>query len=160
MAVGDPTIHPDAQATSDEIHFRKNRPEQPDIVFPPYVYRPYPMAMYRKNDEGEIVSILVGIEDHPPNAVVNPQLRARNDREQAEKAAQGWATSPGGVKDAQEVVRAAVRQAAAERAFDDRHLGEQARAELEAAEDASEDHVLDVPAPKKKPGRPAKAKES
>lgn len=145
------------QQASDDLHFRKNRPAGPDIDFPQYVFRPYPTAMYTKKDD-EIVSVLVGVDDTDARGNVNPQLRERNDRERAEKAAQGWADHPNGIKDAQEVVRAAVRQAAAERAFDDRHLGEQARAELEAVEDAAEDHVLDVPAPKKKPGRKPKAK--
>lgn len=147
------------QQISDDLHFRKNRANGPDIDFPPYVFRPYPTAMYTRED-GEIVSCLIGQDDTDARGTVNPQLRARNDREKAEKVAQGWADHPDGIKDAREVVRAAVRQAAAERAFDDRHLSEKANAELDAVEADAEDHVLDVPSPKKKPGRPAKVKES
>lgn len=156
MASFDGVVSKDAdQKFYDDLHFRKNRPDGPDIDFPPYVFRPYPTAMYSKVD-GEIVTCLVGVEDTDDRGNVNPQLRERNDRAKAEKSANGWADHPDGIKDAQEIVRAAVRLAAAERAFDDQHLSDGARAELEAAEAEAEDHVLDVPAPKKKPGRPAK----
>ena len=129
--------------TGDELHRAKNTPVSvPDWVkFPPYQYRPYPAALYHQtvNAAGEttVKSRLVG-----------------SDEEKQEWVARGWCDSPAAVQDAENAYQERVARQAAERAFDDRRLGDGARAELDAIDDASEDHVVVVPEAPKKRGRP------
>lgn len=109
----------------------------------------------------EYESRQIGVEDHPVGGVVNPQLRARNVQELAQALENGWAETPDGVKGAKDRINKAVALAAAHRAYDDRHLGEQAQRELDAIEATADNHVVDVPiAPKKRGRKPKHATEA
>ena len=168
MAVGDPV--------SDRLHFLKNKPEVPTIdgepiVYPPYAYQPFPACLYgpwtdvrRRNELLQIARIeqldLTKPLEREKAEFLIPEWdsrEVRNDREKQDWLDQGWAESPADVKGAQTRYLDRIAHAAAERAFDDRRMGDGAKAEMTAAERAAEDHVLDLPAPKRKPGRPPKA---
>lgn len=98
---------------------------------------------------GQFETRLVGEADyieHRDSDEVISQIRERNDKAKADLLEQGWAERPDLVKEAAAKLRMKVATLAAERQFEDRRLGEKAAAELEAIDDASEDHVVDVPA--------------
>lgn len=167
----------DAEEEATRLHFLKNRPDRPELEagdFPPYHRYPFPTCIYRQPPGTELESRSVGVldidvevvESRRPEGVhkayrfhVNEQLRAQNERELKRWIDNGWTTDPAKVREATDRQNKTLAFAAAERAYDDRHLGEQARRELDAVEDAADDHVLDVPAPKKRPGRPKKTTE-
>lgn len=149
-----------AEEEATRLHFKKNRPDVPDVEFPPYRFRPYPMAMYREHPETrEVESKLVGVVDYDEHDVVHTPLREHNDREHTRWLESGWVNKPEDIQSAVDRLNKAVALAAAHRNYDDRNLGPQARAELDQIEDAADEHVLEVPAPTKRPGRPAKAVE-
>lgn len=81
-------------------------------------------------------------------------VRDRAEEEQAVK--DGWRTSPDAALEYRTTLEEAVAEAAAERAYRDRTMSEAAKAEMAAAEADTHEHVLDVPAPKRRPGRPHK----
>jgi hypothetical protein len=128
MALGDPTLIPDAQVTADTLHYLKNKPSIPEALsvdpqmLKPYVYTPFPAAMYHVSGETRLV---------------------RSEAEKTKAQRDGFADSPDEAKAAQKRLNDAVALAAAERAYDDRKLSPKAQAELDAAEDSVEHHVLD-----------------
>lgn len=85
--------------------------------------------------------------DNDPEVI--SEIRERNIREHQAMIEAGWADRPDGVKAAHRALEMRVAQQAAERQFEDRHLGEKAAAELEAIDDASEPHVVNVPETRK-----------
>lgn len=79
------------------------------------------------------------------NAIeVVSELRERNIREHQTLLEEGWSDTPGGVKEATRRVQIKLATAAAERQGEDMRLGEKAKAELEAIDDAAPDHVVNV----------------
>lgn len=135
----------EAQQIADELHFEKNRPDPikvngRELKFPPYQYRPYPVAMY-----------------HETCGIQQPKL-VQTEAERRDLEASGWTIEPTEMQAANTRYLDGIAQQAAERAYDDQHMSEKARSEFHAADVANgEDHLLDLPAPKKKPGRPAKS---
>ena len=126
----------------DALHALKNRPDPPTvngipIKFPPYQYHPYPRAIYHATDPS------------------SPRL-VKDDAEERNFLSRGWADSPVTAEQAKERAEKAIATAAAERAFDDRNMSAAAKAEIAALEATTDDHVVDVPAPKKRAGRPRK----
>ena len=80
-----------------------------------------------------------------------------NEREEAALRETGlWATTPTGAAELEERRQQAIAQAAAESAWDDRNMSPAAQAEREAADGEREGHLVEVPAPKRGPGRPRK----
>ena len=79
--------------------------------------------------------------------------------EEEHRRREDWFDTPALAEAAREAKAQAVAQAAAERAYDDRRLGPQAAAELKQLEAEAADHVVEVPAPKRGPGRPRKPPE-
>lgn len=139
-----------ADEESTRLHFKKNQPDQPEVEFPPFRQLPYPTCVYREHSEtGELESRLVGRMDFLEGEV-HAALRAQNEREHRDALAAGWVDKPDQVRSAKDRANKAIALAAAERAYDDRRLGDKAKRELEALEDAADDHVVDVPAPKKR----------
>lgn len=164
---------------SQALHFLKNPPPQPEIngrplQFPKYEYRPFPAAIYhtwtdaRKRDELIQVArlnqlnLLLPLEREKAESLLPPwdSRLAHNDRELADYVAKGWATEPDQVKQAEQAYLDRVANAAAERAYDDQHMSEKAKAEFDTADRANgADHLLDLPVPpadKKPRGRPKK----
>jgi hypothetical protein len=145
--------HPFDQPTvidGEEMHRLKNTPiavpdwltAKLDEATRQYRNQDFPAAIYR------LVRSAAGTDR------VDSRL-VQSESERQEYLAKGWATSPADAKDADTRYQEGIAYQAAMRAKDDLRLGEKATAELEAAEDAAEDHVLDVqPAPKRGPGRP------
>lgn len=68
----------------------------------------------------------------------------------------GWCDEPHEALARLEAEDTKTAEAACERAYDDRNLSEPARAELEAVEEATMQHVLDPVIPKRGRGRPRK----
>ena len=84
------------------------------------------------------------------------QLIVRDDAELRRSLEQGWRATPQEALAYADRFQQAIADAAAERHFADQRLSELARREAAAADAATNDHVPDVPAPKKR-GRPAKS---
>jgi len=166
------------QEECDELHFLYNAPTPPKIngrplTFPPYEYRPYPSAIYgvwsddRKRqailDSARMYSLDLKqpIQREEAESHV-PKWDSRlvgNDRERQDWLNKGWTDNPDDVEKAHDhYIANTIAVAAAERAFTDRRMSEQAKEEFRAADRANgEDHLLDLPAPVKKPrGRPKK----
>lgn len=130
MAVGDP---------ESDRHHKKNAPEPPPVEFPPYEFRPFPAWVYHWKEEARIV---------------------QTEEELANFLSRGWADHPHKVEAARQAYELAKSDNAAQRAADDRRMSPAAKAEHAAADDAADDHVLDLPVPKankKKPGPKPKA---
>lgn len=92
----------------------------------PYVFREYPKVLFHRK--------------HDPVTVHSADEEARLGTE--------WAESVEEAEAKHEQRQQAIAQAAAERAYADRNLGEKARAELRAHEQSTGEHVLDVPVKK------------
>ena len=169
MAVGD--------YESDYLHFLKNRPDPPTIngrpiEYPPYNYRPYPAAIYgpwtdeRKRSELlqiarlQSLDLLKPLEREKAESLI-PTWDSRlvqTYEEHCDWLARGWADGPNLVKAAQMQYLDRIAEDAAHRAYDDRRMSEAAKQEFHAADVANGEHLLDLPAPVKKPrGRPKKA---
>lgn len=133
-----------SEEAAERLHALKNRPDPPTIngapmVFPPWKYVPYPRAIYHI-EEGQLVSRLV-----------------QDEAEERNFLSRGWANEPGQAQQAADAYYdRSVAIPAAERAYDDRRMSAAAKAEIAAHEAATDDHVVDVPAPKRSPGRPRK----
>lgn len=82
------------------------------------------------------------------------QLIVQSADEQDRAAANGWCVSPQAAMAAHEAALVALGRAAAEEAYRVARMGEQARAEFDAADRATHEHIADVAPPKRRPGRP------
>lgn len=145
--------HP-TKFTSDE-----NRPGNP------YQYRPYPKAIYRavKDAGGKIVCMpgepnpALFLDTNAYNFAVRQQQALEqqcfrtvgNDEEWERAKRDGWRESPTDAIAYFEALERDIANAAAERHFTDQRLSEKARAEAKAADDATAEHVPDIP--RKKP---------
>ena len=162
MAVGDPE--------GDWLHEYKNRPDPPlvngrPIVYPPYQYRPYPAAIYGPWTDDRKRTELLNIARLQQLDLVKPLEREKaeslipawdtrlvqNDQEAKDWHDRGWADGPDQVKAAQTRYFDKIAEDAAHRAYDDRRLSPSATAEFHAADVANGEHLLDLPAPVKKP---------
>lgn len=93
----------------------------------------------------EYESRQVGVRDVDDDGHVDQQLRDKNDADHRVLLGQGWADTPSGVKDAKDKQNKALALAAAHRNYEDRNMGELAKAEAEAIDDAADDHVPEIP---------------
>lgn len=181
--------HLDPEEAALRLHNKKNQAVRPDedMVFPPYKFRPFPVALYRDWDpanrrrevvriankagvrldderqmqliEDEIVeweTMQVGVHDYDENDDIVSALRERNERELAARLDAEWCSHPSELRAKKDQLNKRVALNAALRAGDDRHLGEQAQRELDAIEEAADDHVVEVPEVRRGPGRPRK----
>lgn len=122
------------QEQSDRLHFKKNKPDLPqlngaDIEFPPYVFCEFPKALYHASAGSRIV------ED------------AEDERAFLSR---GWRTTPFQAEDAAKAAEADRMVDAAVRAYDDQHMSMKAKAEIKAHEEATQDVVVDLPVKSKK----------
>lgn len=130
----------------------------------------YPKALYKafRNDKGKIAcmaseQIEVGINADADARALQRVKQFNNAcfkevpsfEEHMKAKEQGWRDHPDDAIAYCEEQEKAISTSAAERAGADRWMGEQARAEAQAADDATEFHVPEVPE-KRKPGRPKK----
>jgi hypothetical protein len=87
------------------------------------------------------------------------QRIVKDEADHAIAKGQGWCeTQPAAIAQ-HEAEQDAISKAAAEAAFAAQRMSEKARAEFDAASDASDVHVTDVPAPVRRRGRPVKVAE-
>lgn len=135
----------------------------------PYVFRPYPRMVYRATtkENGKVVCM----EAPPqPDAYEKPHEfdRAQRLHDQLQKACyqivadegahlvakgQGWCDSIPDALAAYEARQVAIGDATAARNFTDQRMSGRAREEARQADEATHEHVPDVPAPKLKPKR-------
>lgn len=168
------------QEHSDKLHFEKNRPSPPGgeiaSVFQPkaapYEFRPYPAAIYgpwtdeRKRNELLQVARLHQLDLTKPlerekaeSLIYEWDTRTvGSDQERQHWLDRGWACEPTAVKAAQNAWLDRIALDAAHRAHDDQRLSPAAKAEFATADAAhGEHHLLDLPVPPKKRGRPKKS---
>ena len=135
--------HRMTEEAAERLHALKNRPDPPMVngapmTFPPFRYQPYPAALYHATDP------------------TSPRL-VKDEDEERNFLSRGWCKTPDGVEQAKdEHYDRTVAIPSAERAYADRLMSPAAKAEIAALESATDDHVVDVPAPKRSPGRPRK----
>lgn len=127
------------------LHAEKNAPhvagQYAHLRFESYRYQAYPKVLYR-----EAVN--------PQTNTYGVQQTVVRSPEEHERYAD-WAESPETARANRIALEASVATAAAESAWADRHLSEPAQRERQAADEASEGHLVEVPeAPKR--GRPRK----
>lgn len=84
------------------------------------------------------------------------QHTVKNDDEYYKAKGQGWCDTQQEALDLLEDQQRDIAQAAAEAAYSVQRMGDKAQREYQAHDAASEGPAVDVPAPRKKPGRPKK----
>lgn len=97
------------------------------MKFPPYEYRPFPAWLYHWTEEPKLV---------------------HDDTQLANHLSRGWVDHPAKVDAARQRYELEHSDNAAQLLADDRRLSPKAKAEYDAANDAADDHVLDLPAGK------------
>lgn len=137
----------------------------------PYVYRPYPKMLYKAQifRGGKASCFAPAVSPFgwtDPNQYQQALLEADAFNAACQKTVpdagahgiakgQGWCESPEEAMAHYTAEQDALGRAAAEAAYSAQRMGEKARAEFEAASDASDVHVTDVTPAKR--GRPAKS---
>lgn len=85
------------------------------------------------------------------------QMTVRSQQEMDRAVSNGWVVGQEEALAAAQKWETAIADAAAERLYRDQHMGEKARAEAAAIDASTSEHIADIPAPKRRPGRPAKS---
>lgn len=138
--------------------------------FPPYQFRKFPQMVYsagyldavRAYEEAQMVPAR-GSEDQARSLAILKAERLKvetiktvHDADELERAlSTGWYETPNGAAEAKQAAQDAIALAAAERAYDDRNMGEKAQAEIDAFDAQADDFVAVIPE-RKKPGPRAK----
>lgn len=152
------------------LHNEKNAPwvsgMYSHLRFEPYEYKEYPKAMYgpdfmEARKEVHNARYLSGVTDQERQEAVKEAERVMNLHvalvtdvtAERQRASFGWNAVPEQAAAHHVKVADELALQAAHLAYEDRHLGEAATRERDAADDASEGHLVDVP---RKPGRPRK----
>lgn len=153
------------------LHNEKNAPwvsgMYSHLRFDPYVYQEYPKAMYspdflQARTEAHNARFLSGVTDQERQEAIKEAERilamqtalVTDAGGEAIQAGKGWAETPEKAVAKRKAAEDEIAVQAAHLAYEDRNLGEKARAERDAADAASEGHLVEVPV-KRKPGRPA-----
>lgn len=155
------------------LHAEKNAPwvngMYTHLKFPPYVFQAFPKMLYslqyeaaclaydqaclipaRGSDEAAREAAMRIAQRHKDAAIKIVHSQAEQDA-----LAGGFYESPAAAVAAQHAFDNAIATAAAHREYEDRNMGEQARAEMRAVDDAADHFVAEVPE-RKKPGPRAK----
>lgn len=115
----------------------------------PYQYRQWPKMLYqaRKRDDGRIVCLdeRAAVGD-PIGEAWNRTtcLTVQSEDEYRRAKNQGWSDSPADAMAKAEALEQAIGNAAAEAAYAVQRMSAKAKAELQAANDATAEHVPDV----------------
>lgn len=156
------------------LHTEKNAPwvsgMYSHLRFDPYVYQEYPKAMYAPDfltakREVHNARYLSGVTDQERQEAIKEAERllamhsclVQDGAEERLRLGQGWDLTPEAAAAQQQRAEDALAVQAAHLAYEDRHLGDKASAEREAADAASEGHLVEV---KRKPGRPKSHQEA
>jgi len=157
------------------LHAEKNAPwingPYSHLRFEPYVFTEYPKALYRPDFQAarqavEDARMLRGVTDNERReAIVAAEADLAKEcclvsdaSEERLRKGQGWYLTIQDALDARKAAEDEIAVQAAHLAYEDRHLGELARREREAADAASEGHLVEVPI-KRGPGRPKRETE-
>lgn len=112
----------------------------------PRVYQEYPKMLYKAGRSERTNKI----------ELVDKQI-AKDAQEEANLLSRGFTFGPDKAIEAQEAREREVATIAANRAFNDRNLSDAAKREVAAIEDATPDHVAEIPeTPVRRRGRPAR----
>lgn len=129
----------------------------------PYRFEKYPLMVYRARRRPDgIVSVgegddaafggKMGAAETWTNGC---QMIVRSEQEHQKAKENGWRDTQAEAIEAFEAKERKLGQAAAERAYEDRNMSEAAKAEVEAAESQTVEHLPEVPE-KRRRGRPRK----
>lgn len=142
-----------------------------DVLHPRYAFQAYPAAMYHvgyaaaMRQVEEANGMRVAGSDMSRDLAIKGAMAeldkyiciAKTEAEERMRLGSGlWASSPDAAETLRLQLEADRATAAGHLAYENRNLIGKAKEELDAADAAADDHLVDVPAPKKKPGRPAK----
>lgn len=159
------------------LHAEKNSPwingPYSHLKFPPYEFKAFPKMLYSLDYEGacqeyyEATLIPArGSEEGDRDAAMRKAQRRKDTstvivKTEAEFhrliASGDWYESPGQAIGAMKAKQDEIGRQAAHLAYDDRHLGAAARREREAADEASDGHLVEVRTPKKRGRKPRTA---
>lgn len=142
----------------------------------PFRFEMFPMMVYRaqKLPSGKVVTAApmphqFGWKDpaeyqravDEAEAITKASQRIVKDETELRHAKNnGWRETQAAALEAFELEEQALGNAAAEAAYQVKRMSEKAQAEYRAADEATHEHVADVPAPRKRPGRKPKAAET
>lgn len=142
----------------------------------PYQFQRFPAMLYKAQKKANGKVLAVDVHPNPGGGFRNAQEYeracfdvdsfnkqnqriAQNEYEERQLKNDGWKDSPTDAVAAFEAIEQEIGRAAAEANYSARTMGSKAQTELQATNDATHEHVTDVPVPVKRPrGRPAKAK--
>lgn len=154
------------------LHNEKNAPTvngtYTHLKFPAYQFREFPKMLYgpdflaacaeydrafayreRRDEQGLRNSLIVEAQTRKDKAT-----KIVNSRDEQDTVGGLWCETPDLALAAEKRNQDQIALAAAEAAFLDRNLGDVAKRERQAADDASEGHLVEVPEQKRGPGRP------
>lgn len=157
----------DTQESFDEcqrLHNLKNAPwvhgQYSELVFEPYVFRPYPKMLYTADYEAAVLAhdqaLMLpgsGSNEQDRKHAIDKALRRKteatcivgSDAEQAGKMTRGWYESPAAAVAATKAADAEQYLQQAHREHDDRNMGAPARAEMQAFDDAAGAFTPEIP---------------
>lgn len=146
-------LNPDSELAIEQAKWNK-----------PYRYEPFPRMLYlaheHANGKVQCGDPRVAMGDQEAEAFTRRCQRiVRSEQEMGLAIENGWRESPDDAIALVEGAKRDVSTAAAERHFADQRLSPKARAEAAEVDAATDAHVADVPAPKRRRGRPSKVAE-
>jgi hypothetical protein len=108
----------------------------------PYTHQPFPKMLYRAKTDGSRITL----SDSPSGEIAQGcTLVVNNEAEMRRAKDEGWREGPKEALEHQLALQKAVSDAAAERNFRDRNMGEKAKAESAAAEAEADGHLGEIP---------------
>ena len=119
----------------------------------PYTYQPYPRMLYKAQRRPDGVPSVGEVDDkffggNPGGAEAfsaTCQKTVEDEREETRAIEMGWRGHPKEAMEFFEEREKALGASAAHRAYEDRNMGEKAKAEAAAAEATTVEHVAEVP---------------
>lgn len=136
-------------------------------------YEPYPRMLYKafRHENGTVMCMepppqiyefltmpeFLRAEARAKAFTDRCQLSVRSEAEYQQERSRGWRDTATEAIQHVEAQQREIADAAAEEQFRVRRMSDQAQRELAAANAATDEHVVEVPIPRKKPGRKPKA---
>lgn len=160
------------------LHAEKNAPwvngQYSHLKFEPYVFRAFPKMLYSLAYEAACLeydyACLIparGSEEGARDAAMRAAQRKKDAAMIVVKSASeqdmlgaGWYESPMAAVAAKKGLENDIAIAAAHREYEDRNMGEQARAEMRTFDEAADRFVAEVPEQRRKPGPKPKLQET
>lgn len=172
-------INPGGQEAKERAKFEQHPSYLTEVwgVGNPYVYRPFPKTLFKAHANPRHGGQMMWREPEPhPYAFSRPEEHAhavlaaaafnasclvevKDEREMQKYLEMGWRKEPSEAMEFVEQKRDANFQAAGERNYADRNMSEKAKAEIAAAEAASDgEQVMEIKEKPRRRGRPAGSK--